>query len=64
MAINLSQVETSMLVEELAKRKEVQLFSCGIYKKYDAVVTDKYRGSKKRVPLPTIYKTLIIDFPD
>lgn len=64
MAIDLSQIETSILIEELADRKEVQLFSCGIYKKYDAVVTDKYRGSKKSVPLPTIYKTLIIGFPD
>lgn len=64
MLVNLYEVETAMLVEELAKRTEVQLFSCGIYKMYDAVVTDKYRGSKKRVPLPTIYKTLIIGLPD
>ncbi|WP_421000551.1 hypothetical protein ACOJIU_04210 [Carnobacterium maltaromaticum] len=64
MAINLSQIETSILVEELAKRKEVQLFSSGIYKSHDVKITTKYQGSKERVLLPKKYDTLIISFPD
>lgn len=52
----LGNISTQQLIEELVKRKEVQLFDCGLYQQWQLIG----RYSNRQIELPKEYQVLLL----
>ncbi|WP_333657008.1 hypothetical protein [Tissierella praeacuta] len=58
--MNLKDISTKDLIKELEGRKEIKIYDCGLYSKYEAQIIRKYTNDRGFVELPNNYKLLLI----
>lgn len=58
LAIN--SISTQDLIKELESRKEIMIYACGPYRKYEAQIKRKYTQDRGLEELPNNYKLILI----
>ncbi|MBU5439474.1 hypothetical protein KQI42_15775 [Tissierella sp. MSJ-40] len=59
--MDLKNISTEDLINELKDRKEVDVYVSGLYRKFEAQIKKKYTNNREFVKLPDFYTLIVID---
>jgi hypothetical protein len=62
--MNLSTVETQVIIKELAKREEPQAYGIGQYQNHQVSIESKFNGKREKIELPEHGQVLIVSLPN